>query len=88
MSQGVNYRVECNTCKSEGVKTHYHGESSRTAFDRGEEHLQALRRRDVEHPLWKHFQEHHLEEGGSGESTPDFKMVVTSSGNPPPQEAM
>ena len=63
--QGALYKIECITCKEEveagdrRQETHYYGESARTLFDRGLEHLKALGRRDKESPLWDHHQEVH-----------------------------
>ena len=39
--QGVNYKIECITCKEEGKAVSYIGESAPTMCDRGAEHLDA-----------------------------------------------
>ena len=51
--------MECLTCKEEGRKTAYIGESARTPYDRGVNHGDAIRRGDKEHPLVAHTLEDH-----------------------------
>ena len=52
--KGVVYRVTCQTCLKEGTIVYYIGESSHTLFDRGLEHLTAIRKRNVESPMVEH----------------------------------
>ena len=68
--QGIVYEITCQVCKSKEVTSSYFGESARTSFDRGLEHLMALRRMNKESPLV----EHHLEEHPQQE--PEFSMKV------------
>ena len=53
------YALHCEKCKEEGKVTLYYGESARTPFDRGLNHLDAMRRQDPEHPMVSHFLEDH-----------------------------
>ena len=65
------YRITCQECKSKGVDCEYIGESSRTAFLRGSEHLDDLRKKSEKSPLWKHCVDEH-----AGEKV-NFSMKVT-----------
>ena len=51
--------MTCEKCEEEGQKVYYVGESGRTAFDRGAEHAQALRKVSPESPLVEHNLEVH-----------------------------
>ena len=59
MKQGCNYTITCLICKSEGKVVQYFGESARTPFDRGSEHLAALMAENRESPLWEHMCDDH-----------------------------
>ena len=61
MVQGVVYRILCNLCGEEGVKTEYVGETARTSYDRGEEHWNALETGDSSNPMVEHMEEYHPE---------------------------
>ena len=67
------YRISCKKCKSDkGKIADYWGETARTAFLRGKEHLDGLHGKDEKNSLWKHSEQHHegsLERG-------DFRMEV------------
>ena len=43
MKQGIVYKISCITCLDADRKTDYIGETARTSYDRGTEHLDALR---------------------------------------------
>ena len=70
--QGVVYQIICMRCKELGMETLYYGESARTSFDRGSEHLSALEKMDKESPLVEHHTDDH-----SGQD-PWFEMKVKS----------
>ena len=59
MKQNVTYRIDCQICKASGKETTYFGESARTMYDRGQEHLSALNSRDPNSVLVQHLEEHH-----------------------------
>merc|ERR1711954_52598 len=52
--QGVIYYMECLECREQGKKTLYVGESSRSGYDRGVEHLRAVEADSEESPLVEH----------------------------------
>ena len=52
--EGVTYSITCLGCLSQGIKAEYSGESSRSLYQRGAEHLRDLKARAEESPLWKH----------------------------------
>ena len=52
--QGVIYHMECLECREQGKKTLYVGESSRSGYDRGVEHLRAVEADSEESPLVEH----------------------------------
>ena len=68
--EGVVYLMTCQKCEEMGTKVHYVGESARTAFDRGSEHLSALNKRNPESPLVEHNNECHKEDHSM------FKMEI------------
>ena len=55
------------------METVYYGETARTLYDRGEEHRNALREKNMESPLWEHHQGEH-----QGEE-PAFEMGALCS---------
>ena len=65
---GVLYTATCQSCESI-----YHGETGRNAYIRGKEHVQQLRGKKTESPLWEHCVERH-----SGEEQ-NFKFDVIKS---------
>ena len=50
----VVYTISCKGCSLDGTSAEYTGESSRTMFCRGREHLEALKGMKDDSPLWKH----------------------------------
>ena len=76
--QGAIYQIECLKCKAEGAEAHYWGETARTCFDRGAEHLGGIKAKSEDSTFWRHHKEVH------GEDTdPQFSMRVkrTLKGN-------
>ena len=61
MKQGVVYRITCNICKQDGIQCDYIGESARTSYDRGQEHLEDLRKGEQSNALVMHMVEDHPE---------------------------
>ena len=53
------YRINCLKCKGRGVLAEYWGETARTAFERGAEHLAGLKGKNDKNSLWKHASIHH-----------------------------
>ena len=60
--EGIVYKITCEECKMRGICAEYVGESSRTGYLRGGEHMDDLRNRSKKSPLWKHCAEHHERE--------------------------
>ena len=65
--------MTCLHCLETGRQSVYIGESARTAYDRGLEHLSAMKKMDEASPLV----EHHLSEHPEAEE-PCFSMEVIS----------
>ena len=59
MQQGILYRVKCQLCLGEGKNSYYTGESARTGWDRGQDHLKALKNKDRKNALVEHWLDHH-----------------------------
>ena len=57
--EGVVYRIKCLKCEGDGTLSEYWGETARTAFERGEEHVRGMENREEKNCLWKHSQMHH-----------------------------
>ena len=81
MQQGVVYQISCSLCKAEAKKTYYYGESARTGYDRGLEHLAALGRMNPESPLVEHLLEAHPGVGveDDEDTSAHFQMSIVST---------
>ena len=58
-TEGVTYAVECLACRKKGIKRMYVGESSRSPYQRGVEHLKEVREGVLDHPMVQHFWDEH-----------------------------
>ena len=58
-TEGINYVLECGTCRDRGLKRQYWGESSRSTYQRGREHCREIRMGKLAHPMVLHFWEQH-----------------------------
>ena len=67
-STGVTYELVCQVCHHK-----YIGETSRTVYTRGKEHLRALEKREESSVLWRHSCNNH------GGDIPGFTMNVTGT---------
>ena len=67
----VGYEIGCDECEGNNVVM-YVGETSRNAYIRGQEHIDAYRRNDQKSPLWKHAERHH---GGRKNVVYSMKIV-------------
>ena len=65
--------IVCTRCKSKGVRAEYWGETARTGYERGGEHLAGLKGRYEKNGLWKHSELHH---GGGDLTKEDFIMEI------------
>ena len=63
-TMGVNYQISCEDSEEEIVTTeeNYKGETSRTPFVRGSEHLEDFALRRESSVLWKHCKKKHNSE--------------------------
>ena len=66
----ITYTITCETCKLEGKKTTYEGETGRNAFSRGVELQQGLHQKSDQSALWKHCVLQHSSQEA------EFSMVV------------
>ena len=71
---GVTYRLTCNICTKNGLKAQYKGESSRSCFTRGSQHLRDLESRRLGTPLGDHAVSHH---SGTTMGKDDITMTCT-----------
>ena len=69
------YRIDCKACEEKGRKATYFGETARCSYDRGREHLKALRENYPNSVLVQHQEESH-----PGEA-PDYQMKVVNHQN-------
>ena len=60
--------LECWLCRLAGKTAKYIGESSRSAFQRGKEHLAAVRRGDTTNAIGKHYALKHPDWDGEQDS--------------------
>ena len=71
--RNVTYRTECLRCSKEtnGKLSQYLGESARTGFERGQEHLRDYLARKEDSHMFKHWQEDH-----PNDEMPPFSMKI------------
>ena len=77
--EGVVYKITCSKCEEGGVRAEYWGETARTGFERGEEHLAGLESQYEKNSLWKHSLLHH--NGTLG--LEDLRMEIVESHRSP-----
>ena len=70
--KNVVYQIKCIDCTEEEKKTAvYVGQTSRSMYERGQEHLMGLKKSQESSPLYKHVCEEH-----KGETTVKFEMKI------------
>ena len=57
--ESITYRITCRECLRRNMKSEYTGESSRTSYLRGREHMEGLRNEKEDNALWKHCMTEH-----------------------------
>ena len=77
--EGVVYRITCLECEKENTAAVYWGETARTGYERGVEHIEGLESKYEKNALWKHSSIHH--EGELQEK--DFKMEIVEGHRSP-----
>ena len=68
--EGLVYRIQCLDCQKQGVLVEYWGETSRSAFQRGNEHRKAMRDKNPDSPMSQHMEVCH------GGREPHMEMTV------------
>ena len=69
-STGVTYEITCLTCADVGRVSKYIGQTARSAFSRGQEHLNGLKGKKPDSRLWEHHSNVHPD------VEPRFRMDV------------
>ena len=59
--KSVVYLIKCQVCQEQGESASYYGESSRTGYERYQEHLELMEAGSLESPMVEHHQEMHPE---------------------------
>jgi len=73
--EGAVYQGDCKTCAEKGVKSIYIGETSRSTYVRGQQHLKAMQN-PVQSKNKNAFAKHIIEKHGDGEKVKfGFKIV-------------
>ena len=73
--RNILYRTTCLECKEKGKDTFYIGESARTSYERGKEHLNDFQKMSEESHMFNHQQEEHMDK----ENQVEFSMKVEKS---------
>ena len=68
----IGYTLTCDPCAQSDIVATYQGESSKSAFERGEQHAKGLVKKADDNPIWKHSELHHDSDNQIG-----FTMKVT-----------
>ena len=58
-TEGMNYCLECISCRKAGTRRIYMGETSRSTYQRGKEHTKEIQDRTATHPFVMHCVEEH-----------------------------
>ena len=72
--RNILYETSCNICMREGKVEKYVGETSRSGFERGGEHVRDCKKKQEDSHMWKHMETVH-----GGVSTPDFSFKVVKT---------
>ena len=72
-SEGMNYSLECMSCRKRDILRIYLGETSRSSYQRGREHSKEIQKRTASHPFVIHCQEEH-----GGEIQPVLMRTLSS----------
>ena len=57
--EGIVYLLDCLTCRKQGIKRQYVGETPRSGYQRGKEHRREIEKEVAMHPMTLHFKEEH-----------------------------
>ena len=70
----VGYELICDPCNENGILASYQGETSKSGYERGNQHHDGLIKKLEENPLWKHSELHH-----NGDNALSFSMIITGT---------
>ena len=68
----VGYQLFCIQCSNLGIVASYQGETSKSGFERGNQHSEGLLKKSEDAPLWKHAEMYH-----NSDTKLQFGMEVT-----------
>ena len=68
----IGYTLSCDSCSENDIEATYHGETSKSAFERGNQHSKGLLKKSEDNPIWKHAELHH-----DSDNQISFSMGVT-----------
>ena len=57
--RNITYQTNCLDCMAKGKKVTYYGESARSAYERGLEHMSDFKKQEEDSHMWKHQLEEH-----------------------------
>ena len=78
----LTYRLTCKLCEAKGVTSQYEGESSKSCYTRGSQHLKNLETRKPGTPLGEHANTYHP---GTQMRMDDITMTCTGRYSRPTQ---
>ena len=55
----VGYQLFCIQCSNLGIVASYQGETSKSGYERGNQHSEGLQKKSEDAPLWKHAEMYH-----------------------------
>ena len=70
--KNVGYSIVCNLCESRNIRKTYEGETCRTGFIRGQEHVKQFNKKSENSVMYRHVVEDHKDE----EKSVQFSMKI------------
>ena len=77
--RNIVYKTSCKECKAKGLEINYYGESARTSYERGKEHMKDYLDQSEE----SHMMKHHVTEHPEIQEPVDFSMKVIKAHRTP-----
>ena len=72
-NSNVGYSIKCNNCQGFDKPMSYKGETCRTGYIRGQEHLKQLESKSEKSVMWKHIVEEHK----ADQDKTEFSMKIS-----------
>ena len=69
----VGYQLVCMPCSDQEITATYEGETAKSAYEHGQQHVSNLSKKVADTPMWKHAELHH-----QSDNSIEFSMQVTS----------